>query len=156
MSGVHSLALPASDQAAIAGPALELISDLTRVPLCYIVHAATNNHNAPLICRGDVVVDTGGAYVTGGWHPVDGGFFLIEYTSPPEGSARYVRRSRDIVQTFIGHRDRWYTGGLRRGIQGRQIFCVSGPFADEDTLADKLIGKVVGLYQPLAQIGGAA
>ena len=157
MSAAH---VPEQAKAAapiVSGPALELISDLARVPSSYIAHAATNNHNAPLIRHGEiVVVDTGGGSVTGGWIPVEGGLFLIEYTSPPTASERYARRSREIVQTFLGHRDRWYAGPLRRGVQGREFICVDGPYRDEMALADKLIGKVVGLYSSRAQIGGDA
>lgn len=129
--------------------ALEVFSDLSRVPDQFIVHAAKDNRNAPLIQRGEiVVVDTGGAYVTGGWLPTEGGLFLIEYRSPPTACERYARHSRSIVQTFTDQCGRWWAGGLRRGAQGRDFFCNDGPYADETTLADKLIGRVIGLFRP--------
>ena len=133
--------------------ALELFADLARTPDRFIVHAATDEHNAPLIRRGEVVVvDVGGAHVTGGWYPVEGGLFLIEYCSPPTGSERYTRRSRRIVQTFTDHRGFWWAGSLRRGVQAREIICADGPYRDEMALADKLIGQVVGLYRPAGAV----
>ncbi|MCP4028581.1 MAG: hypothetical protein GY736_20040 [Sphingomonas sp.] len=135
------------------GPALELFADMTRQPDRFIVHASTDNRNAPLICRGEiVVVDTGGPCVTGGWIPTDGGLFLIEYRSPPMACERYARHSRSIVQTFTDQRGRWWAGSLRRGMQGREFFCADGPYADELALADKLIGKVIGLYKPTGAV----
>lgn len=138
-------------------PVLELFEDLTKVPARYIVHAASDNSNAPLIRHGEiVVVDTGGACVTGGWYPTEGGLFLIEYCSPPLSCERYARRSRSIVQTFTDRRGRWWAGSLRRGVQGRAIICADGPYSDENALADKLIGRVIGLYRSAATIGGVA
>lgn len=129
--------------------ALEVFSDLSRVPDQFIVHAAKDNYNAPLIQRGEiVVVDAGGVYVTGGWLPTEGGLFLIEYRSPPVHGERYPRHSRSIVQTFTDHDGHWWAGSLRRGVHGREFFCANGPYHDELTLADKLIGRVIGLYRP--------
>ena len=121
-----------------AGLALELFADMARQPDRFIVHASTDNRNAPLICRGEiVVVDTGGPCVTGGWIPTEGGLFLIEYRSPPTACERYARHSRSIVQTFTDQRGRWWA---------------DGPYADELALADKLIGKVIGLYKPTGAV----
>jgi len=147
MSALAAVAAP--DASSQPGLALEIFGDLSRVMSRYIVHAAADDHNAPLIRRGEVVVvDTGGASVTGGWLPTEGGLFLIEYCSPPYAGERYERRSRSIVQTFTDHEGRWHAGGLRRGSFGGKMVCSDGPYADELILADKLIGKVVGIYQP--------
>lgn len=130
------------------GIALEVFPDLAALPNSYIVHAATDQHNAPLIRRGEVVVvDTGGAFVTGGWYPTEGGLFLIEYCSPPDACERYARRSRQIVQTFTDGRGRWWAGSLRCGLHRGGLICSDGPYDDELALADKLIGRVVGLYR---------
>lgn len=150
---MNAVALSRSPSDASTGPALELIADMAAMPSRFIVHAATDNRNAPLICRGEiVVVDTGGACVTGGWYPTEGGLFLIEYRAAPTGSERYARHSRSIVQTFTDQRGRWWAGSLRRGVQGRTVFCADGPYADEAALADKLIGQVVGLYRPVGTV----
>ena len=133
--------------------ALEPFPDLRNLPHSYIVHRATDDRNAPLIKNGEiVVVDLGSVYTTGGWLPREGGLFLIEYTSDPASYERYARRSRSIVQTFTDQRGRWCAGSTRRGIQGREFFVADGPYPDEQMLADKLIGKVVGIYAP--QAGG--
>ncbi|WP_017979871.1 hypothetical protein [Sphingomonas melonis] len=146
---MNAVALLDAQAAPVTGPSLELFSDMARTPDRFIVHAATDSHNAPLICRGDiVVVDTGGPCVTGGWYPTEGGLFPIEYRSPPSACERYARHSRRIVQTFTDQRGRWWAGGLRRGIQGRELICSDGPYSDEIALADKLIGSVIGLYRP--------
>lgn len=128
---------------------LELFPDMRQLPHSYIVHAVTHDRNAPLIRRGEiVVVDIGGSAVTGGWVPTEGGLFLIEHSSPPVHGERYARRSRDIVQTFTDDLGRWCAGSSRRGNQGCEFLCADGPYPDEFALADKLIGKIVGLYSP--------
>lgn len=150
---MNAVTLMAPPVEPVAGLALELFADMARQPDRFIVHASTDNRNAPLICRGEiVVVDTGGPCVTGGWIPTEGGLFLIEYRSPPTACERYARHSRSIVQTFTDQRGRWWAGSLRRGVQGREFFCADGPYADEMALADKLIGKVIGLYKPTGAV----
>ncbi|MHA0333693.1 hypothetical protein [Sphingomonas aquatilis] len=144
-------ALIASAPSTSAGdsPALEIFADLSRMPDRLIAHVAMDTRNAPLIERGDIViVDVGGTYVTGGWYPTEGGLYLIEYRSPPAHGERYPRHSRSIVQTFTDHNGNWWAGSLRRGVHGRAFFCANGPYHDEQTLADKLIGRVIGLYRP--------
>lgn len=146
---MNAVALAQPSPTLVMGPALELFADMARTPDRFIVHAATDNRNAPLICRGEiVVVDIGGPCVTGGWYPTEGGLFLIEYCSQPSACERYTRRSRSIVQTFTDQQGRWWAGSLRRGIQGRELICADGPYSDEIGLADKLIGSVIGLYRP--------
>lgn len=145
----HSRAPTVATQATVPDTSLELFGDMRALPHSYIVNAATDDRNAPLIRRGEVVVvDIGGSAVTGGWLPTEGGLFLIEYCSPPAHGERYARRSRSIVQTFTDDQGRWWAGSTRRGVQGREFFAACGPYSDECALADKLIGKVVGLYWP--------
>ena len=143
-------AAPASARPTLA---LELIVDMAQLPDSFIVHAATSDDNAPLICRGDiVVVNVGGRGVTGGWMPVEGELFLIEYEGVRSGGERYIRRYRCIVQAFTDDTGRWWVGPLRRGMHGQQLVCSDGPYPDECALADKLIGKVVGLYRPVGGV----
>lgn len=150
---MNAVALMAPPPEPVAGIALELFADMARVPDRFIVHASTDNRNAPLICRGEiVVVDTGGPCVTGGWIPTEGGLFLIEYRSPPTACERYPRHSRSIVQTFTNRKGQWFAGSLRRGMQGNEFICQDGPYKDENALADKLIGKVIGLYKPTGSV----
>lgn len=114
---------------------------LAAPPTGTVVHAATDDNNAPLIRKGEIVVveHTG----TAGWYPRDGGLFLIEYVSPRRGYAP-ERRTREIVQTFLGAKGGWYTGSLRRN-SGIGFPFVDGPYRDENTLAEKLLGPVIGI-----------
>lgn len=133
---------------------VQIVSDLppepiklkifAKPPACTIVHAATDNSNAPLIREGEiVVVDHNGK---AGWLPRDGGLFLIEYLSPaPSPHYDYERRCREIVQTFRDHKGRWWAGGLRRGVVGNNFYCCDGPYRDEMHLAGKLLGPVIGI-----------
>lgn len=128
----------------------------TSVPPWAIVHSAADNRNAPLIGAGEVaVIESSGQT---GWYPVNGVLFLIEYIAPARGYER-ERRTRDIVETRRSSRDpdKWYAAGLaaprthsegmRQLSRTRTLYCVDGPY-DEQTLADRLIGRVVGIYDP--------
>lgn len=137
-----------SRQAPTSAIALELFERLDRLPHSYFVHLAHDNRNAPLICAGDVVVVDQGGMQQGGWYPTEGGLFLIEYrgglTDYP--GQRYPRVSREIVQTMRSNRGDWYASSLRRGGAVDGIFlCDDGPYRDEEALADRLIGRVVGI-----------
>lgn len=63
------------------------------VPGWATVCAADNDHNAPLIQFGEVVVAERGR-----WVPVDGGLLLIEYVSAPATQFYYEKRHCRIVQ----------------------------------------------------------
>ena len=110
-------------------------------PAGTVVHAATDNRNAPLIREGEIVVVEHSG--TAGWYPRDGGLFLIEYVSPRRGYEP-ERRTREIVQTFRGAKGGWYTGSLRRN-SGIGLHFVDGPYRDEITLAERLLGPVIGI-----------
>lgn len=126
-------------------PAAQLqLEVFDKVPPWAIVHAAIDNRNAPLIGAGEVVVIEADGRT--GWLPTEGGLFLIEYVSPPHSQWQRERRTREIVQTFCNTRGQWCAGALRRGgTVGGVLYCVDGPYRDEMALADKLIGKVVGI-----------
>jgi hypothetical protein len=127
------------------------------VPPWAVVHAARDDTTAPLIRKGEVaVVDSDGQT---GWLPEHDGLFLVEYVTPAHGHFGRERRTRAIVQTRKSNRGdgTWYAAPysaprsseeaereLRRG----RLTCVDGPYPDAETLADKLIGRVVGLYRP--------
>lgn len=111
------------------------------VPAWATVCAADNDHNAPLIQSGEVVVAEGG----GGWLPVDGGLFLIEYVSAPATQFDYEKRHCRIVQTRETERG-WFAGGIRAGQRGAFI-ANDGPYADPVKLAEKLVGRVVGILR---------
>ncbi len=129
--------------------ALELFNRLDRLPSTYFVHLAHDNRNAPLIRDGEVVVIDQGGAAQGGWYPTEGGLFLIEHRSEPTGGYdRYPRFQREVVQTYCDDQGKWWTAPLARG--GRTLYLSDGPYRDELALADKLIGKVIGLYVPQA------
>ncbi|OQW44351.1 MAG: hypothetical protein A4S16_03425 [Proteobacteria bacterium SG_bin6] len=117
------------------------------VPAWAIVHAATDDRNAPLIRQGEVVVvESDGRK---GKIPTNGGLYLIEYVAPaPSANWGYERRTREIVQvrrTRFG----WFCGGLRDNDGSNALAIADGPYRDEIDLAEKLLGPVVGLYRPV-------
>lgn len=137
-------------------PQLEIF---TSIPAWAIAHAADDDSAAPLLNYGEVaVVESDGR---AGWYPADdGSLFLIEYVSPPALSTlKYERRIRAIVETRRSNRDadQWYAApraaprsleeGQRQMRRTGRLLCVDGPY-DEQMLADRLIGRVVGIYRP--------
>ncbi len=110
------------------------------VPGWAIVCAADNDHNTPLIQSGEVVVAERGR-----WAPVDGGLFLIEYVSAPATQFDYEKRHCRIVQARETDRG-WFVGGIRAGQRGAFV-ASDGPYADPMKLAEKLVGRVVGILR---------
>lgn len=110
------------------------------VPAWATVCAADNDHNAPLIRSGEVVVAERGR-----WMPVDGGLFIIEYVSAAASQFDYEKRHCRIVQTRETERG-WFVGGLRVG-QRDAFVANDGPYADPVKLAEKLVGRVVGILR---------
>jgi hypothetical protein len=122
---------------------LELFSE---VPGWAIAHAAQDHRNAPMIRKGEIaVIENHG---TCGWLPTEGGLFLIEYVSKPLAQYERVRRTHSIVQTIKSKNGDWYAASIRRGMIGQEFYAADGPYQDFNDLADKLIGRVVGLYAP--------
>lgn len=118
------------------------------VPPWAIVHAASNDRTAPLIRKGEVaVIESDGRK---GWIPEDGGLYLIEYVCPPPSPHYgYERRIREIVQTCKNERGDWWAHPYARTWGGRRMFvCSDGPYRNECTLGEKLLGRVIGLYRP--------
>ncbi len=121
-------------------PALIPLEMFDSVPGWAIVCAADNNHNAPLIQFGEVVIAERGR-----WVPVDGGLFLIEYVSAPATQFDYEKRHCRIVQARKTERG-WFVGGIRAGQRGAFV-ANDGPYADPVKLAEKLVGRVVGILR---------
>lgn len=135
--GLRGTVLPVPIETDAPAIALQIMD---RPPTRTIVHAADDDSNAPLIRQGEiVVVDHDG---TAGWYPVEGGLFLIEYVRPAQGYEP-ERRNRRIVQTFRNGQGRWYAGPLTRG--PATLALCDGPYADDDALAARLLGPVIGI-----------
>lgn len=108
----------------------------------YIVHAVRDRSCEPLLRSGEVAVITDQE----GLYPEEGGWYLIEHTNGKTYSGK-ERRVREIVTTYIGMGDRWWT--KRPAPPGRGIFmCSDGPYTDINHLAEKILGQVVGIYRP--------
>lgn len=137
------------DGAGYTGEPLRLYD---KVPGWAIAHAMRDNSMFPLLREGEVaVVESDGKP---GLLPREGILFLIQYNSPPYGGEMYGRTTRDIVMPRLT-RGKWWVGPLCHEM-GRQIFMSDGPYSDENHLAGKLIGKVVGIYNPGAFIAAGA
>jgi hypothetical protein len=136
------------DEAGYTGEALRLFGS---VPPWAVVHAMTDNSMAPLILKGEVaVIESSGKP---GWLPEEGNLYLIEYVSKPFGGEMYERRTRDIVMPRK-RKGSWWVGPLCHRL-GPIIHMSDGPYPDEIELAHKLIGRVIGIYNPSALAGGA-
>lgn len=109
------------------------------------VHAAQDNRMAPLVRRGEIAIIEGDGRA--GWLPTEGGIFLIERVSKPSDGSKYERRTRSIVQTRTDGHGRWWATAVaaQRGIGADGVLnCDDGPY-DQCQMADRLVGKVVGL-----------
>ena len=129
------------------------------VPAWAIAHAMDDDSMAPLLRYGEVaVVESMGQK---GWYPVQGALFLIEYISAPQGDSKYERRQRAVVQTncraLPSGEMRWWADPLQRMsspqraaqlAKSGRLYCSDGPYRDEFVLADKLLGRVAGIYRP--------
>lgn len=118
------------------------------VPPWAIAHAARDGRTAPLILEGEVaVVESDGCK---GHIPEDGGLYLIENVSPPHSALYgYERRTGEIVQICKGKRGDWYAHPYARFAGHQQALVMSdGPYQDETMLAEKVLGRVVGIYRP--------
>lgn len=117
-------------------PTLEMFES---VPAWAFVQAASDDRNAPLIRTGEVVIAEPGAFL-----PTDGDLFVIEYVSKPQVPFEREQRTRQIVltrHTPVG----WWASSLRQGDDGSSIFVSHGPYPDPVVLADKIVGRVVGI-----------
>lgn len=126
------------------------------VPGWAIVHAAQDDRSAPLIREGEVAVVEADGF--GGVIPEDGGLYLIEYVSPPHCRPPYgrERRTRQIVQTVKGRHGGWWARPyVQQTPGGGIIVCSDGPYRDEIAMAEKILGRVVGIYRPRHMVGAA-
>lgn len=117
-------------------PTLEMFDS---VPPWAFVQAATDDRNAPLIRAGEVVVAEPGAFL-----PINGELFVIEYVSKPQVPFEREQRTRQIVltrETPVG----WWASLVRQGDDGTSLFVSNGPYPDPAILADKIVGRVIGI-----------
>jgi hypothetical protein len=138
------------DEAGYTGEALRIFD---KVPGWAIVHAQRDGSMAPLIREGEVaVVESDGKP---GLLPQEGNLYLIQHNSPPYHGELYGRTTRDIVMPRF-RRGSWWVGPLSH-TNGRTIFMSDGPYPENcELLASKLIGRVVGIYNPSALAAGGS
>ncbi len=117
-------------------PTLEMFES---VPAWAFVQAASDDRNAPLIRTGEAVVAEPGAFL-----PADGDLFVTEYVSKPQAPFEREQRTRQIVVTRLTPIG-WWASSLRQGDDGSSLFVSHGPYSDPAVLADKIVGRVVGI-----------
>jgi hypothetical protein len=89
---------------------------------------------------------------------VDGGLYVIEYQSPRHsmpiamfatlpGARMKIDRKVVRIARHSRLRDMWVVHPLRPCPHARTFVCTDGPYEDFQ-LADKLIGRVVGILRP--------
>lgn len=140
MFAAHDL-LSATERQEAQQPQPIALQTFDSVPGWAIVCAADSDRNAPLIRSGEVVLAEPGR----GWMPVDGGLFLIEYVTAAT-AYDFEKRHWSIVQTRQGKHG-WYAGSIRQGDVGGTVYVSDGPYADPTKLAEKLVGRVVGILR---------
>ncbi len=125
-------------------PSLRLFAS---VPQNFIAHAVSERGCEPLLRRGEVAICTDQEFL----YPEDGGWYLIEYSNGTNHRGR-ERRTRVIVQTYqtqsqVDGQTRWWA---RRPSESRPgTFNMSdGPYDDLNHLAEKIVGRVVGIHAP--------
>lgn len=109
----------------------------------YIAHAVTDHGCEPLIQSGEVAVITDEPHL----YPDDGGWYLVEEAGGA-GWRGIERRQRRIAMAIMGRGGEWWTcspGPRQRGALG----VMDGPYADPAMMAEKILGRVVGLYRPM-------
>ena len=127
----------------------------TQVPPYALVQAVADDHAAPLIRKGEVAVVEDALWTI----PEDGGIYLIEWESPltlpshsiVEGLHPSSTRTRAIVEVIRQEKTGlwWARPFVISTNRRRDIFVSSdGPYADQYTLAYKILGPMIGLYRP--------
>jgi hypothetical protein len=117
------------------------------VPNGFIAHAVTDRSCEPLLSAGEVAVITDQEFL----YPVSGGWYLIEYSNGTNYRGR-ERRVRTVVQVYsvksrLSNDTTWWA---RRPSESRPgTFNMSdGPYDDLNHLAEKILGRIVGIYAP--------
>lgn len=125
----------------VALPSLRLFHS---VPRDFIAHAVTDSGCAPLIAAGEVAIVTDERQLI----PEAGGWYLVECSDGNNSHGREHRiRSINLAYSNngAGKEDWWVKspGQRRRGV----LEFSDGPY-DCGHLADKILGRVVGIYAP--------
>jgi hypothetical protein len=117
------------------------------VPAWAVVHAVRDDSTAPLVCEGEVVVVESNGRL--GHIPEDGGLYLIEYATPRQSpDFGHERRTREIVLTSQ-KANGWYADPYACAMgRSRKVLMSDGPYGDITYLAQKIVGRVVGVYRP--------
>lgn len=126
-----------------------------RVPPQFGVAAA--EHDSALIRRGEVAVyDSASVHIEG---LIDGAVYVIEYQharghlpqrlwADAPNLRMETKRQLVIVRRHRTREDRWVAHPLRN-CQPGYFVCSDGPY-EAHHLADKIVGRVVGIYNPAA------
>ena len=138
-----SATLPACLQPRLALPVLGVI------PAGCFGYVLDDDHSEPVLHEGEfAVIDTNDR------EPENGALFLIEWNS---GEREIVETYTRLISKAGIERPAWWTGQysrprtreeLDRAIRSGRATTVDGPYAKTEFLAEKLIGKVVGVLAP--------
>lgn len=139
------------------GPALRIFD---RVPSRHGAIAA--EYDATILRKGEVAIYDELAVNSEGL--IEGQIYVVEYQSPAHGmpwhmfaaspgSRMNVSRSIVVIRHNEKTGDRWWLHPLRAAQPGMFVMC-DGPI-DSYHLTPKIIGRVVGIYNPAAIAGGA-
>lgn len=111
----------------------------------FIVHAATDRSCEPMIQLGEVAVITDEEQL----YPEPGGWYLIEYSNGTTYRGR-ERRCRSIRVAELREQRGEQFWHLRPPAQARRGFLPTsdGPYRDFNDIAEKVLGRVVGIYRP--------
>lgn len=126
-------------------PSLRLFAS---VPLDFIAHAQPDDNCAPLLRKGEVAVVTDQYFL----YPESGGWYLVEFSRGKNHRGRERPRSRSIMLIFSRVRastgtTEWYARDPHPMARGIPNMC-DGPYDDFNHLAEKILGRVVGIFAP--------
>lgn len=128
----------------IEAPSLRLFAS---VPRDFIAHAQPNDNCAPLLRKGEIAIVTDQYFL----YPESGGWYLVEFSNGKNHLQRERPRSRSIM--LVSSRVRKSTGGTEWWVRephpmaGGIPYMSDGPY-DFNHLAERILGRVVGIYAP--------
>ena len=118
------------------------------VPRQFIAHAVPDDYCAPLLRCGEVAIVTDQAYL----YPESGDWYLVEYSNGTNHRGRERPRRRSIMLIFsrvlqsTGATE-WFARDPHPMARGIPNMC-DGPYDDFNLLAEKILGRVVGIHAP--------
>lgn len=125
-----------------ASPSLEIFET---IPAGYLAHAVTDRGCLPMIQPGEVAVVT----EQEGLIPEAGGWYLVEYSNGMTYRGR-ERRLRTICVAHVadlrGEEVWWLRSPAKRSKGITEMS--DGPYRDFNDIAEKVLGRVAGLYRP--------